>query len=128
MLDTHIAVWLTANPDQLTQRERAALRQPNRELLLSTIAIWEVRMKWEAAERKGEAHRIPSPHEVIALARAYSIEVIALTIEDHLALLKTSLNHNDPFDQMLLVHAQQLGARLMTRDRHLAAHPLSLPL
>jgi PIN domain nuclease of toxin-antitoxin system len=34
--------------------------------------------------------------------------------------------HKDPFDEMLLIHAQQLGARFLTRDRLLVDHPLAI--
>lgn len=128
MLDTHFAVWLTSDPGRLTVPERAAIERPGRELLLSTIAIWEVRMKWEAVERKGKPHGVPTAAEVVALARAYDIEIVPLSLEDHLAQLVVPLDHNDPFDAMMLVHAQQVGAKLLTRHDHLRAHPLSLPL
>ena len=128
MLDTHIAIWLTVSPDTLRPLERAVLARRDHKLLLSTIAIWEVRMKWEAVERRGLPHRIPSPMDVVALASGYSIEVVGLTVADHLASLRVPIAHNDPFDAMMLVHTQQLGAKLLTRDGKLRAHPLSLPL
>ena len=38
--------------------------------------------------------------------------------------LETPLPHRDPFDELLLVQAQEEGLRLLTHDRLLLGHPL----
>jgi PIN domain nuclease of toxin-antitoxin system len=43
-----------------------------------------------------------------------------------IAELVPPLDHTDPFDELLLAHAQQGGYRLLTRDRALASHPVAL--
>ena len=40
--------------------------------------------------------------------------------------LETPLGHRDPFDELLLVTAQEEGLRLLTIDRQLVGHPLAL--
>ncbi|MYJ73028.1 MAG: type II toxin-antitoxin system VapC family toxin, partial [Rhodospirillaceae bacterium] len=42
--------------------------------------------------------------------------------------LETPLGHRDPFDELLLVTAQEEGLRLLTIDRQLVGHPLALTL
>ena len=40
--------------------------------------------------------------------------------------LETPLDHKDPFDELLLVQAQEEGLRLLTVDKMLAGHPLAI--
>ena len=40
--------------------------------------------------------------------------------------LETPLPHRDPFDELLLVQAQEEGLKLLTRDRLLTGHPLAV--
>ena len=43
---------------------------------------------------------------------------------DYATPLAVELSHGDPFDEMLLIHAQRFGAKLLTCDRLLLGHPL----
>ena len=42
LLDTHIWVWSQLEPDRLSRRVRAALQNPEVELWLSPISVWEL--------------------------------------------------------------------------------------
>ncbi len=92
----------------------------------STVSIWELRIKWEkrfsSGERKGKA----DPKDVLQTLRRLEVPVFDLTA-DHVATpLHTLAPNKDPFDEQLLIHAQELGMRLLTRDEKLAGHPLVL--
>lgn len=53
------------------------------------------------------------------------LEILPLDAETAATPLIIPIAHKDPFDEMLLVQAQQSGARLLTRDRPLLEHPLA---
>ena len=59
LLDTHIAYWLAVERDALTGHELAALTTIDNEILVSAIAIWELRLKWNSfhvsGARKGDS-------------------------------------------------------------------------
>jgi PIN domain nuclease of toxin-antitoxin system len=40
--------------------------------------------------------------------------------------LVQTLGHKDPFDELLLVQAQEEGMRLLTRDAKLVGHPYAV--
>ena len=48
-----------------------------------------------------------------------------LTAVHAAAELAQPLGHKDPFDEWLLVQAQEEGMRLLTRDAKLTGHPLA---
>ena len=97
------------------------------ELSVSSVSIWELRIKWEkrfvSGARKGEA----SPNDVLDGLRIIGVNIINDLDADLAAKsLTTPMLHNDPFDELLLVIAQERGLRLLTRDQKLAGHPLAL--
>ena len=124
LLDTHILVWLAKRPEKLTIAERASLARPGAQFFVSSASIWELRIKW-ASRRPTGRHELLEPFEAIAFAERQGFELAALAPADAATSLAMPLEHRDPFDEMLLIHADRLGAKLFTRDRLLVSHPLA---
>ena len=125
LLDTHFLVWMVILPTQLTRIERATLTAPEHELVVSPVSIWELRVKWNQRDRDGNRKGALDPDRALAYIAGNSIELAMLTGADTATSLAVPLAHRDPFDEMLLIHADRLGAKLFTRDRLLAGHPLA---
>lgn len=128
LLDTHFLIWIATAPTKLTDAERVLLAAPDTELLLSVLSLWEVRIKWQALDRDGNRKGRLSPEAALRTAVDSGIALAPLDPDDVTLPLDPPLAHRDPFDEMLLVHAKRLGARLFTRDRALLDHPLALQL
>ncbi|MGK6320855.1 type II toxin-antitoxin system VapC family toxin [Sphingomonas sp. DT-204] len=128
LLDTHFVIWLAEGGAELTPRERAFLDAQEERAWISAVSIWELRIKWSKVSRNGERKGALAPEAAMLFADKAGIEVAPITGADCVATLHTPLFHKDPFDEMLLVHAQQRGARLLTRDRGLQGHPLVVSL
>lgn len=56
------------------------------------------------------------------------VTFLLLTIAHAARALETPLAHKDPFDELLLVQAQEEGLKLLTVDRHLVGHPLTITI
>ena len=126
VLDTHIMIWLAVNPAKLTPFESHVLSVKDHHLLVSALSIFELRMKWGVVgRRRDDADRL-NPQDALLFLSTAGITVAALDGPDFGAVLDPPLDHNDPFDEMLLTHAQRLDAQLLTRDRRLANHPVAL--
>ena len=63
---------------------------------------------------------------MVAFARAVDWELLPLTASHAAAKLAHPLAHKDPFDELLLLQAQEEGMRLLTRDTKLVGHPLAV--
>jgi PIN domain nuclease of toxin-antitoxin system len=125
LLDTHFVVWLASDDGKLRDAERTLLSETDREIVMSSISFWEIRVKALAQARRG----LPAPITVahaLAFADDIGFRIATPDGQDYATALNPALTHTDPFDEMLLTHAQQLGARLLTRDRLLLDHPLAL--
>ena len=57
--------------------------------------------------------------------RAIQLPNIPLVPDIAATPLSVPIAHKDPFDMLLLVHAQELGMKLLTRDEKLRDHPLA---
>lgn len=126
LLDSHYAFWLAIKRDALTKSEISILADPANELAVSSVAIWELRIKWErrfvSGERKGEAN----PTDILTAMERLGVPIIDLTGSQAAAVLETPMAHSDPFDELLLAQAQETGMKLFTRDEKLSSHPLAL--
>jgi prevent-host-death family protein len=66
------------------------------------------------------------PADVVAFALAMDWELLPLTARHATAELRQARLHKDPFDELLLVQAQEEGMRLLTRDARLSGHPVAV--
>lgn len=126
LLDTHIAVWAALDPNALTEAERKRMADAETRLVLSAVAIWELRLKWHSFHISGGRKGPINPAAVVAFAEAIAWELLPLTASHAAAELAQPLGHKDPFDELLLVQAQEEGMRLLTRDAKLVGHPFSV--
>ena len=55
LLDTHFLIWLATDPGELSTIECQLLSAQEHECLLSTISIWELRVKASAMVRRARA-------------------------------------------------------------------------
>lgn len=122
LLDTHFLIWITNAPKVLRARERAVLGGES-DLMVSSISLLEIRLKWRALEQRGKPHNALSPAKALALIEANGLPLAELSGADIATELTPPVEHTDPFDELLLLHAQQLSAKLLTRDGKLQEHP-----
>jgi len=120
LLDTHIWLWSTLDPQRLTRRVAKALADPANELWLSPISVGEL----VVLLRKG---RLTLPNDVAAwVARTIQdLQLIeaALTVEVALAISTIKFPHGDPADHFLAATAKVLGLTLVTADEPLIHLP-----
>ena len=94
-------------------------------LVLSAVSVWELRLKWQSFHISGVRKGSIGPSAVVAFAAAIGWEIMPLTARHAASSLSHPLQHSDPFDEMLLVQAQEEGMHLLTRDAKLLTHPLA---
>lgn len=128
LLDTHFLVWLIEDETRISPAERALLGRNSTQSHVSSVSIWELRMKGASERRRGRPVFVPTPEIAIRFCNTNNITFVDMRADDPAIVLATEPAHHDPFDEMLLIHAQRLGARLLSRDRLLRDHPLVLQL
>jgi len=126
LLDTHLALWLALWRDRLTAIELDLISAEHL-IAVSAVSIWELRLKWNSFHASGDRKGPASPDAVFRILDGYEVAIEPLTAAQAAAALNPPLDHKDPFDELLMVQAQELGMKLLTRDARLIGHPLALP-
>lgn len=67
-----------------------------------------------------------SPEDVIEVLEDQEVTFLPVTMLQAARALKTPFDHMDPFDEFLLVQAQEEGLRLLTVDRLLVGQPFAV--
>jgi PIN domain nuclease of toxin-antitoxin system len=125
LLDTHMAIWAALDRAKPTDAESRLMSARESRLVLSAVAIWEIRLKWNSFHISGERKGPLDAGSIRAFATAMQWEMLALTPRHAAAQLAHPLGHRDPFDELLMVQAQEEEMRLPTRDSKLLGHPLA---
>lgn len=126
LLDTSYLYDLMAAPGKLSDVEHRYLAQARTQIYVSTVSIWEMRLKYNARRRTGMRKSPFDPNDVIAMLEGQNVSFLPITVRHAARELDTPLAHKDPFDELLLVQAQEEGLKLLTRDQQMAGHPLAV--
>jgi PIN domain nuclease of toxin-antitoxin system len=116
LLDTHIWLWSTLEPQRITRRVEKALVDPANELWLSPVSVGELIVLL----RKG---RVTIPDEVGVwvgdTVKNMDLTEAPLTLEVAVAIASISFPHGDPADHFIAASAKVFGLTLVTADDRL---------
>lgn len=120
LLDTHIWLWSTLEPQRITRHVEKALADQANELWLSPVSVGELIVLL----RK---RRLVLPNDVAAwVAKTIQdLELIEapLTVEVALAMSSIDFPHGDPADHFLAATAKVFALTLVTADEQLMRLP-----
>ncbi len=128
LLDTSYIFDFMDKPGKFLEAERGLFAVPETQIFVSAVSIWEMRLKFNARHPSGVRKSRFDPNDAVAALEEQDVTFLPMTILHAARALETPLNHKDPFDELLLVQAQEEGLKLLTVDRQLAGHPLALTL
>jgi PIN domain nuclease of toxin-antitoxin system len=126
LLDTHFVIMLSDAPDRISLRERDQIFAETADIAVSAASIWEIRLKWQSLHPSGSRKLDLHPAGALALMSALGFALLPITPAVAAMRLQTPITHRDPFDELLLAHAQAETMQLLTRDRLLQGHPQAL--
>ncbi len=109
LLDTSYLYDLMETHGKFSDRERRFFTEQEIEIYVSAVSIWEMRLKYRAQHRSGERKSPFDPNEVVALVEKQDMTILPMTMKHAARELETPIPHRDPFDELLLVQAQEEG-------------------
>jgi PIN domain nuclease of toxin-antitoxin system len=124
LLDTHVLIWWTLDPTQLSARQRKVIDAiaPETPAYVAEISLWEIATAYSLKR----LHLDVSLRDYLQAAVALPlVERVAISpdIAAEVAALPTSF-HRDPGDRLIVASARVLGATLITRDARIVASKL----
>jgi len=116
LLDTHTFLWYADGDPRLSTTAAALLVDPANDLFLSTASVWEIAIK------VGLKKLTLSAPYVTFMTRAmtgYGVTLLPIAFDDCAAYEQLPFpepQHRDPFDRMIIVHAQRDGLSIVGVD------------
>lgn len=118
LLDSHVLLWATSDPEQLSGKAHDLIEDTGNECVVSTATCWELLLKQQA----GKIHfDEPVTAWIERYARTMMLQILPITLAHVKAMVHLPLrkNHKDPFDRLLVAQAIAEGCKLVTKDRKL---------
>jgi PIN domain nuclease of toxin-antitoxin system len=113
LLDTHAFIWWDSEPQVMSHRALALCEDPENELLLSVVSLWEIQIESQLDKVR---LRLPLSELVKAQQEANGMTILSLNALHVYALGELPPIHKDPFDRMLVAQAKVEKLRLITND------------
>jgi PIN domain nuclease of toxin-antitoxin system len=121
LLDTHIFLWYITGDARLADEIRELIRQPENEVYLSVVSLWEVIVKYQL----GKLPLPQPPEKYLPLQRErHLISSLPLNEASVSHLAKLPSLHRDPFDRMLICQAVEHGLTIVTVDEVISSYPV----
>ncbi len=128
LLDTFYLYQFMAAPGQFAEAERRFFKKNDAQLYVSAVSIWEMRLKYQVRQSSGERRSPHDPNDVVTMLKEQDVTFLPVAIKHAARALDPPLGHKDPFDEILLVQAQEEDCKFLTTDRRLIGHPLAITL
>lgn len=118
LLDTHTLLWWWSEPQNLSARVIALLRDPANEIVVSAASAWEVATKHRIGKYPAGGRIITEWHDRLAKDGFHELAISAAH-----ALRAGSLPgpHRDPFDRMLAAQGLLEALPVASTDQALSA-------
>ena len=123
LLDTCTLLWLTQEPDRLSDESRRAIGDWDNELLVSHASIWELALKTLAGKL---SFATPLRRWLAEQREAWRFDYLQITDEHILRTLEIERHHPDPFDRLLVAQAMEANLPIVTPDPAIARYPVQV--
>ena len=115
LLDTHALLWVLFEDEKLSEKAKAAIKNPDNEVYVSIVSYWEISLKYTLG--KLELEKI-TPEELPQKAKDISIETLGLSEEEVSTFYQLPrLKHRDPFDRLIIWQAIKQDITLISKDK-----------
>lgn len=123
LLDTHVFIWWSDEPENLSDRSLEAFMSTENSLILSIVSIWEMQIKIQIGKMRLK-------HTLRFLIENQSninnIEILPITVGHIYMLENLPMHHRDPFDRLLICQAIEESLLLVSKDNVFSNYPVNI--
>jgi PIN domain nuclease of toxin-antitoxin system len=122
LADTHVLLWFEEAPPMLPPGVLSAIRNPDNEILVSQISLFELAIKMRIG--KLQLRNGGTLEEFSEALQADNFRFLPLNNEHIFAYQQVPLfpDHRDPFDRLLIATAMAEQATILTADSHFSLY------
>ncbi len=123
LLDTHVFIWWTHQPEKLSPRARALFEDPATALYLSIGSMWEMATKHSIGSLKLE----PSISAFLKIHLGLNrIVELPISMMHAVGVNDLPFRHRDTFDRLLVAQALHEGMTLVSHNSNI--HSYDVPV
>ncbi|MCX6593575.1 MAG: type II toxin-antitoxin system VapC family toxin [Acidobacteria bacterium] len=116
LLDTHVWIWAARNDGRLRTAVAGAISNPDSQLFLSPVSIWEAGLLFD----RGIFETYLSRGRWLSfLSGQVDLQEAPVTFEIAREMAMLDWSHKDPADRFLVATARVLGLVLVTADERI---------
>jgi PIN domain nuclease of toxin-antitoxin system len=119
LLDTHVLLWALAAPEELGPVAQDLLTDPENEVFVSPVSIWEI-------EIKRATGLLEAPPNLLADIAEVGFTPLPMTFNHAHTAARLPRHHGDPFDRLLIGQAIEESLTLITVDGAFPNYPVNL--
>ncbi|SCB61531.1 PIN domain nuclease, a component of toxin-antitoxin system (PIN domain) [Rhizobium aethiopicum] len=95
---------------------RVAIGDPENDVLVSAVSLWEITVKLRIGKLDADIE------EIVAILPDQGFDRLDISDAHLIALAALPLHHRDPFDHLLMAQAVAEGAYLVSDDQNVALY------
>jgi len=123
LIDTHVFLWAISEPRKLSARARKIITNPNNELILSSLSVWEIILK----QQQGKLKLPVSAGYLEAHMLHLGIESVLAVQPAHVyGLFELPYFHRDPYDRLLISQCRTEGLTFLSADLDMQKYPVKV--
>ncbi|MEL6460606.1 MAG: type II toxin-antitoxin system VapC family toxin [Cyanobacteria bacterium J06621_15] len=102
LLDTHVFIWSTANPERLSQTVTNLLTDTNNTWIVSIASVWEMQIKVQLGKLNLNS---TLPELIDNQQQVNNLQILPIDLAHIYALNNLPSHHKDPFDRLLIAQS-----------------------
>jgi PIN domain nuclease of toxin-antitoxin system len=121
LIDTHVLIWMTIEPDRLSESVSKIVQNRKNSLFLSMASIWEMQVKLQIGKL---TLRLPLDRLIEDQSDVNGLNILEIKASHVYGLADLPLVHKDPFDRMLISQARAESMPLLSIDGVFDGYPV----
>lgn len=121
LLDTHVLIWMTLEPDRLSDSVAQIIQDRQNSLFLSMASIWEMQIKLQVGKLNLQ---LPLQQVIADQKRVNELRVVMIEESHVYGLGDLPGVHKDPFDRLLIAQARVEGMPVVSVDEVFDQYPV----
>ena len=122
LLDTHPFIWFINGDNQLPERIKKIIADPENECFLSIASIWEIAIKTSL----GKLELQSDFNKITDFLFDNDIEILPINFDHLQTLLKLEYYHRDPFDRVIISQGIAENLTVLSKDAIFDKYPIKL--
>ena len=119
ILDTHIFLWILAEPERINQKYLEYIEDVSNEIFISSITVAEIAIK-------SSIGKLAFDFEIDKVVQNSGFEPLGFTMEDAVELMNLPFHHKDPFDRMIISQAVSRSFYIISDDEKFKSYVCKL--